>query len=161
MAASHVPVLLNESLLGLNVKSNGTYIDCTFGRGGHSQAILNHLSDQGRLFVIDQDPSAIEYAEQKYSDDERVIICHETFANLQGVTAQANLNAMVDGVFFDLGVSSPQLDEAHRGFSFNHDGPFTIEKYKFSDSEFVSTQYLKLFLTITFSSGTLVTLKPL
>lgn len=126
MATTHVPVLLNESIQGLRIKSDGTYIDCTFGRGGHSQVLLENLSDQGRLFVLDQDLSAVSCAEEKLGGDARVKIFHESFANLKTVASQNDLYLNVDGVFFDLGVSSPQLDVAQRGFSFSHDGPLDM-----------------------------------
>ena len=126
VTSTHVPVLLHESIKGLRVKSDGTYIDCTFGRGGHSQLLLQSLASQGRLFLLDQDPSAIECAQQIFSRDERVTIIHETFANLAEVGREYELSANVDGIFFDLGVSSPQLDEAQRGFSFSHDGPLDM-----------------------------------
>ena len=122
----HVPVLLTETLQGLAIKGDGTYIDCTLGRGGHSQLLLESLTSQGRLFLLDQDPSAIECAEQIFGNDKRVKIIHESFANLQEVGKCNDLNAKVDGIFFDLGVSSPQLDEADRGFSFSHDGPLDM-----------------------------------
>jgi 16S rRNA (cytosine1402-N4)-methyltransferase len=121
-----VPVLLHESLQGLSVKGDGTYIDCTFGRGGHSQLLLESLTNQGQLFLLDQDPSAIECAQEKFASDERVTIIHQTFANLAEVGRKHKLLAKVDGIFFDLGVSSPQLDEAQRGFSFSHDGPLDM-----------------------------------
>jgi len=124
--STHVPVLLHESLQGLRIKGDGTYIDCTFGRGGHSQLLLESLTSQGRLFLLDQDLSAIECAQQKFGSDERVKIIHETFANLAEVGRRHDLLAKVDGIFFDLGVSSPQLDEAQRGFSFSHDGPLDM-----------------------------------
>ncbi|MDW3096301.1 MAG: 16S rRNA (cytosine(1402)-N(4))-methyltransferase RsmH [Gammaproteobacteria bacterium] len=123
---THVPVLLHESIQGLRIKGDGTYIDCTFGRGGHSQLLLQSLASQGRLFLLDQDPSAIECAQQQFVGDERVTIIHETFANLAEVGRKHGLLANVDGIFFDLGVSSPQLDEAQRGFSFSQDGPLDM-----------------------------------
>jgi len=123
---AHVPVLLHECIQGLRIKADGIYVDCTFGRGGHSQVLLGQLTDKGRLFVLDQDPSAVAYAEGKFGNDSRVKILHETFANLQIVASDNELNTNVDGVFFDLGVSSPQLDEAGRGFSFSHDGPLDM-----------------------------------
>ena len=123
---THVPVLLHEAIQGLRIKTSGTYVDCTFGRGGHSQVLLKELSAQGRLIVLDQDPSAIAYAEEIFGCDDRVKIIHETFANLHAVTKSQALHGNVDGVFFDLGVSSPQLDEAQRGFSFSHDGPLDM-----------------------------------
>lgn len=126
MTTSHVPVLLEESLNGLRIKSSGIYIDCTFGRGGHSKVLLESLSDQGRLIVLDQDPSAVKFAHENYDSDDRVIIFHETFANLNAVISDSDLHEKVDGVFFDLGVSSPQLDQAQRGFSFSYDGPLDM-----------------------------------
>lgn len=125
-ATTHVPVLLHESLHGLRIKAEGIYIDCTFGRGGHSHVLLEKLSDQGKLYALDQDPSAIECAQQKFGSDGRVKIIHQTFANLEQVGRDNDLLAKVDGIFFDLGVSSPQLDEAMRGFSFSHDGPLDM-----------------------------------
>lgn len=126
MPISHVPVLLNESIQGLKIKADGVYIDCTYGRGGHSRKILEQLTGPGKLFVLDQDPSAIECAQEELSGDERVKIIHHTFANLAQVGKENDLLAKVDGIFFDLGVSSPQLDEAQRGFSFSNDGPLDM-----------------------------------
>lgn len=124
--SAHVPVMPRESLCGLRLKNSGTYIDCTFGRGGHSQLILENLSAEGRLFLLDQDPVAIECARQKFGGDKRVTIIHQSFAKLSPIGVEHNLITNVDGIFFDLGVSSPQLDEAHRGFSFSHDGPLDM-----------------------------------
>ena len=121
-----MPVLLNEALEAIKIKANGTYIDCTFGRGGHSQAFLSELSSEGKLIVLDQDLSAIEFAKEKFSTDKRVTIIHDSFANLDALGSHENLSEKVDGIFFDLGVSSPQLDNAERGFSFNHDGPLDM-----------------------------------
>lgn len=123
---THVPVLLHESIEGLNIKGNGTYIDCTFGRGGHSQLILENLTKQGRLLLLDQDPTAIAHAEKLFSNDARVKIHHQTFASLKTLSSEYDLHANVDGILFDLGVSSPQLDETQRGFSFSHDGPLDM-----------------------------------
>jgi 16S rRNA (cytosine1402-N4)-methyltransferase len=123
---THVPVLLHESVRGLRIKGDGIYVDCTFGRGGHSQAILENLTEQGSLFVLDQDPIAVSCAKKMFANDARVKIFHETFANLKTVAFESGLQARVDGVFFDLGVSSPQLDQADRGFSFSHDGPLDM-----------------------------------
>ena len=122
----HVPVLVEQTLDALHIKSDGIYIDCTFGRGGHSRSILNCLSQQGQLFLLDQDPSAIQVAEQNFGDDGRVKIIHDSFANLLSMGNHQNLLARVDGILFDLGVSSPQLEQATRGFSFNHDGPLDM-----------------------------------
>ena len=122
----HVPVLLEQTLEALQISPSGIYIDCTFGRGGHSQSILDCLSQQGQLFLLDQDPSAIQVAEQKFGDDDRVHIIHESFANLLAMGKCHNLLGRVDGILFDLGVSSPQLEQAARGFSFNYDGPLDM-----------------------------------
>ena len=122
----HVPVLLEEALQALRVKPNGIYIDCTFGRGGHSQSILNCLSQQGQLYLLDQDPAAVEIAKKKFGNDHRVHIAHDSFANLLEMGEPNGLRNRVDGVLFDLGVSSPQLDQAERGFSFSNDGPLDM-----------------------------------
>lgn len=123
---SHVPVLLKEACQAINVKPDGVYIDCTFGRGGHSEKMLDNLSNDGCLFVLDQDPIAIETAEEKFGNDTRVKIIHESFAKLHSLAAGIERMQQVDGILFDLGVSSPQLDEAHRGFSFSQDGPLDM-----------------------------------
>ncbi|MEM7304303.1 MAG: 16S rRNA (cytosine(1402)-N(4))-methyltransferase RsmH [Pseudomonadota bacterium] len=122
----HVPVLLNEAQMAMQIKPDGIYIDCTYGRGGHSQAFLSQLSAQGRLFVLDQDPTAICDAKEKLSADKRVKIFHQNFGHLQSLGIEEDICGKVDGIFFDLGVSSPQLDNAKRGFSFNHDGPLDM-----------------------------------
>lgn len=120
----HCPVLLSESIQALNIQSDGIYIDATFGRGGHSQAILKHLSSAGRLIVFDKDPEAIQVA--KALNDARIIIHHGSFADLAQVAEQHGYSGQVAGIFMDLGVSSPQLDQAERGFSFMHDGPLDM-----------------------------------
>lgn len=123
---THVPVLLEETLEALRVKPDGVYIDCTFGRGGHSQSVLNCLSPRGRLYLLDQDPSAIQFAGEIFGNDNRVQVAHESFANLLEMGESYSLRESVDGILFDLGVSSPQLDQAARGFSFNNDGPLDM-----------------------------------
>ncbi len=122
---SHISVLLDEAISGLAIKEDGIYIDCTFGRGGHSGLILSKLSKQGRLIAIDRDPSAIEAA-KKFADDQRFTIEHHGFADLQLIAEKHQLLGKVDGILLDLGVSSPQLDEAERGFSFMKDGPLDM-----------------------------------
>jgi len=122
---THISVLLAEAVDGLNINPDGCYIDCTFGRGGHSSLILSQLSKQGRLLAIDRDPSAIAAAE-KFKDDERFHIEHQGFAHLADIAEQHQLTDNVDGILLDLGVSSPQLDEAERGFSFMKDGPLDM-----------------------------------
>jgi 16S rRNA (cytosine1402-N4)-methyltransferase len=122
---SHISVLLNESVDGLAIKADGIYIDCTFGRGGHSGEILSRLGEHGRLVAIDRDPTAIKAA-QKYADDPRFEIVHSGFADLEQVADDLGLIDKVDGILLDLGVSSPQLDDASRGFSFMNDGPLDM-----------------------------------
>ena len=122
----HVPVLLNEALEAIRIKPDGLYIDCTYGRGGHSRAFLSQLSPQGKLFVLDQDPAAVAHAREEYSADTRVKVFYRSFADLQALTIEENACGKVDGIFFDLGVSSPQLDNEERGFSFSHDGPLDM-----------------------------------
>lgn len=122
---SHISVLLDEAISGLAIKPDGIYIDCTFGRGGHSGLILSQLSEHGKLIAIDRDPSAIKAAE-KFADDKRFSIEHQGFADLDSIAEKLGLQGKVDGVLMDLGVSSPQLDEAERGFSFMNDGPLDM-----------------------------------
>jgi len=122
----HISVLLNEAVEALNIKPNGIYLDGTFGRGGHSSAILARLSPQGRLIVIDKDPEAINVAQTKFGDDPRVSIVHLGFGQLKAITDNLQVTGKVDGILLDLGVSSPQLDEATRGFSFMRDGPLDM-----------------------------------
>ena len=118
----HTPVLLNEVLHGLDIRPDGTYVDCTFGRGGHSQAILERLGSGGTLFVFDKDPEAIKYAQRLASDEPRMKLLHQSFAKLFDSLNKDGKTGLVDGILFDLGVSSPQLEDPDRGFSFNRDG---------------------------------------
>lgn len=120
----HISVLLHESIEGLAIKPDGIYIDGTFGRGGHSRTILSHLGENGRLYSIDRDPQAI--AEAQTIDDPRFTIIHGPFSGIEQYARQHDLVGKVDGVLFDLGVSSPQLDDAERGFSFMKDGPLDM-----------------------------------
>ncbi|MEG3765654.1 16S rRNA (cytosine(1402)-N(4))-methyltransferase RsmH [Alteromonas sp. 14N.309.X.WAT.G.H12] len=122
---SHISVLLNESVTALAIKPDGTYIDATFGRGGHSAQILAALGEQGRLIAFDRDPQAIAAA-QRYKDDPRFTIIHEPFGEMVQVIEGMSLKGKIDGVLMDLGVSSPQLDDASRGFSFMKDGPLDM-----------------------------------
>lgn len=120
---SHLPVMLAQALDGLRVLGNGRYLDGTFGRGGHARAVLDLLGPEGRLLVMDKDPEAIATAHALFSADSRVAIYRGSFADL----AQWDETAPgLDGAFFDLGVSSPQLDVAERGFSFSKDGPLDM-----------------------------------
>ncbi|MDV6327930.1 16S rRNA (cytosine(1402)-N(4))-methyltransferase RsmH [Idiomarina sp. PL1-037] len=121
----HVSVLLEESIEALATDPQGTYIDATFGRGGHTRALLNKLGDDARVIALDQDPEAIAAA-AAFADDPRFQIIHTPFSNLQQVLDDLQLNRQVTGILFDLGVSSPQLDDAERGFSFMRDGPLDM-----------------------------------
>ncbi|NMP32038.1 16S rRNA (cytosine(1402)-N(4))-methyltransferase RsmH [Thalassotalea sp. M1531] len=123
--SSHISVLLDEAIEALAIDPDGYYIDCTFGRGGHSTQILSQLADSGNLLAIDRDPTAITAAE-KFADDSRFAIEHHGFAELGNIAQKRDIAGKVDGVLFDLGVSSPQLDEAERGFSFMNDGPLDM-----------------------------------
>lgn len=118
----HIPVLLNEALEHLIVSSEGIYVDATFGRGSHSQEILNRLDTNGRLFAFDKDPEAVAYAQEHFAHDKRFTIFHSSFANITEYLKKANVFGEVNGILFDLGVSSPQLDNPLRGFSFAQDG---------------------------------------
>ena len=120
---SHVPVLLAETLEGLRVITDGTYLDGTFGRGGHAREVLEKLGPNGRLLLMDRDPEAIAGAEREFGADPRVAIRHANFADLAEWEETAG---GLDGVLFDLGVSSPQLDDPARGFSFQADGPLDM-----------------------------------
>ena len=118
----HTPVLLNETLQGLKLHSDGMYIDCTFGRGGHSRAILEQLGEDGRLLAFDRDPDAISAADRQLLDDPRFTLVHGSYTKLEDTVKALNLKNKVNGILLDLGVSSPQLDDASRGFSFLRDG---------------------------------------
>ncbi len=124
-ALSHASVLLNEAITGLNIKKNGIYVDATFGRGGHSKAILHCLSENGRLIAFDRDISAVEHAKKNFND-RRFSIFHCEFSRMYETLQRANLHEKIDGILMDIGVSSPQIDNAERGFSFMHDGPLDM-----------------------------------
>ena len=123
---AHVPVLLGPVLEGLEIKPDGCYVDGTFGRGGHASAILERLNANGRLIAIDRDLQAIASAAPSLADDPRVILIRSDFAKLATCMGERGLTGQVDGLLLDLGVSSPQLDKADRGFSFRRDGPLDM-----------------------------------
>ena len=118
----HVPVLLEEALQALQVKQDGIYVDATYGRGGHAQEILKRLGTHGQLLVFDRDPQACEDARRKFGADARMKITHGPFSLLERTIDNLGLAGKINGILFDLGVSSPQLDDARRGFSFRTDG---------------------------------------
>ena len=123
---AHVPVLLGPVLQGLKIRPDGCYVDGTFGRGGHSKEILQQLGEQGRLVAIDRDPEAIAAAPDFLLQDPRFELIRGSFAQMRQIIEEKGLVGEVDGLLFDLGVSSPQLDEADRGFSFLRDGPLDM-----------------------------------
>lgn len=122
-AARHVTVLLHEAVAGLNIRPGGIYVDGTFGRGGHSRLILEKLGPQGRLIALDRDPEAV--AAGRKIGDPRLTMVHRRFSALHEVLTELEISR-VDGILLDLGVSSPQIDDAARGFSFRFDGPLDM-----------------------------------
>jgi 16S rRNA (cytosine1402-N4)-methyltransferase len=123
---AHTPVLLPQVLAALNLKSSGAYLDATFGRGGHAGALLEQLMEDGRLVCLDRDPLAVAQARARFAADSRVSIFLAPFSSLAQCADQVELGLKFDGILFDLGVSSPQLDDASRGFSFMQDGPLDM-----------------------------------
>jgi len=126
MAAEHVTVLRNEAVSALHIQSSGKYVDATYGRGGHSRAILAHLGPAGKLLAMDRDPQAVSAAQADMKAETRFEIVHRPFSMLGATLAERGWQQQVNGILFDLGVSSPQLDEAGRGFSFRQDGPLDM-----------------------------------
>ena len=122
----HTPVLLPQVLAALNIQASGTYMDATFGRGGHAEAILEKLIQNGRLLCLDRDAAAVAEASARFSQDPRVAVFHARFSSLATCADQVQPGLKLDGILFDLGVSSPQLDDAARGFSFMQDGPLDM-----------------------------------
>jgi len=123
---AHAPVLLTEVLEGLNVQPAGRYLDATFGRGGHTAALLARLGPGGTVVALDRDPEAMRAGRARFSGEPRLTLIRGPFGRLTELLAAAGQAAGFDGMLFDLGVSSPQLDNAGRGFSFSHDGPLDM-----------------------------------
>jgi 16S rRNA (cytosine1402-N4)-methyltransferase len=119
----HLPVLLNEAVEGLSLKPDGIYVDCTFGRGGHSRAILSRLGKAGKLFALDRDAAAINAGKQ--IEDKRFTMIHSPFSRVREALQEQGIK-QVDGILLDIGISSPQIDEPERGFSFRFDGPLDM-----------------------------------
>ena len=141
MEFKHISVLLNECLEGLNIKENGTYVDCTLGGAGHSSHILEKLSSEGTLIGIDQDNDALRAAKEKLRDYSNVKFVHNNFYNIDSILTSLNI-PKVDGILMDLGVSSYQLDEGERGFSYMKDAPLDMRMDRdreFSAYEVVNT----------------------
>ena len=126
MTDSHAPVLHQEVIEGLAIRPDGNYVDGTYGRGGHARSILAALGEQGRLIVMDRDPQAIADARASLGTDSRVTIIHDDYANLRAQVGELDLLQQIDGILLDLGVSSPQLDDPERGFSFQRNGPLDM-----------------------------------
>ncbi|VAW80652.1 16S rRNA (cytosine(1402)-N(4))-methyltransferase [hydrothermal vent metagenome] len=126
MSNEHQPVLLARVLESLRVKPDGIYIDGTFGRGGHAAALLEKLGSEGRLLAFDKDPDALAHAARRFAGDHRLLMREGSFGNLATEVSALGWQGQVDGIMFDLGVSSPQLDDAGRGFSFQQEGPLDM-----------------------------------
>ncbi len=124
--SAHQPVLLQEAIRALAIRRDGLYVDGTFGRGGHAQAILEVLSSEGRLLGIDKDPEAFAVGSALAQKDKRFSMVQSSIENIAQVVAEQNWLGKVSGVLFDLGISSPQLESAERGFSFLRDGPLDM-----------------------------------
>ena len=126
MGDEHAPVLAAEALAGLALEAGGYYVDATFGRGGHTALILQALGREGTLLALDRDPQAIASGRARFADEVRLTLIHASFADLGTLVPLHAHGRACRGVLFDLGVSSPQLDDAHRGFSFRQDGPLDM-----------------------------------
>jgi 16S rRNA (cytosine1402-N4)-methyltransferase len=137
---SHQSVLLEQAVAALVTDPGGVYIDGTFGRGGHASKILDSLSDTGRLLVIDKDPQAINEARRLQEQDPRLTVAHSSFADIEEIAGSNGVAGNISGVLLDLGVSSPQLDDASRGFSFSKDGPLDMRMN--TDSGITAAQWL-------------------
>jgi 16S rRNA (cytosine1402-N4)-methyltransferase len=139
---THITVLLEEAVEALAVRADGCYLDGTFGRGGHSRLILQNLGPDGRLIGFDKDPQAIATGQALAAEDGRFVIVQRSFAELGAEVAERGLHGKVSGVLLDLGVSSPQLDDPERGFSFLNDGPLDMRMNPdqgISAAEFIAT----------------------
>ena len=123
---THAPVLLDEVLEGLALRADGVYCDATFGRGGHTAGILAALGPAGRVIAIDRDPEAVRHGRRRFAAEPRLTLARGSFGRLEELVRAAGVGGQLQGVLMDLGVSSPQLDEAGRGFSFMQDGPLDM-----------------------------------
>ena len=132
MEFNHISVLLNECLEGLNIKENGIYVDGTLGGAGHSSEILKRLSSEGRLIGIDQDTDALKAAKERLKNYSNVTFVHSNFSSIENVLNNLNIDG-VDGILMDLGVSSYQLDEGERGFSYMKDAPLDMRMNREND----------------------------
>ncbi len=126
MNYTHNPVMLNKSIESLNVINDGVYVDCTFGRGGHSKHILEKIGSNGKLIAIDKDEDAEKHAQDYFINDSRFIFVRSNFSNIESIVEKYIPEKKVNGILLDLGVSSPQLENAERGFSFMKAGPLDM-----------------------------------
>lgn len=149
----HIPVLFNETIDALNVRPDGTYVDCTAGGGGHCAAVAEKLTT-GRIIAIDQDPEAIESLNERFKDNSRVTVIHDNFVNIEAILRKLDING-VDGIMADLGVSSHQLDTDERGFSFHKDAPLDMRMSMegMSAAELVNTASQQELQRIIFTYG--------
>ncbi|MCD7948761.1 MAG: 16S rRNA (cytosine(1402)-N(4))-methyltransferase RsmH [Erysipelotrichaceae bacterium] len=151
----HISVLLNEAVNGLNIKSDGIYVDCTLGAGGHSAEILKRI-DSGHLYCFDQDEEAIQVASERLQAiSDHFTIIHTNFKNIKSVLYAQGIEH-VDGILFDLGVSSPQFDEGYRGFSYNYDAKLDMRmdtSQSLSAYEIVNTYSYEQLLKILYQYG--------
>jgi len=156
MNHEHLPVLLEEVVDGLAIRPEGIYIDATFGRGGHSSAILSKLNEHGRLIALDRDYDAIQNGQLHFANDKRFKIFHASFSQLSSILEAENLHGKINGILFDLGLSSPQIDNAKRGFSFMHDGPLDMRidvSQKLQLSTWLQTVSLKTLSNVLWQYG--------
>lgn len=140
----HITVLLKETVENTIVDKDGIYIDCTTGGGGHAELLLSSLSEKGKLIAFDQDPKAIAHLSEKFSNEIKIgklILINDKFSNLKLQIESLGLSKKINGIYADLGVSSPQLDEAFRGFSFNNDGPLNMRMDQ-DDSAFTAKKFV-------------------
>ena len=125
-SSTHVPVLAAEALSALKVRDDGVYVDATFGRGGHTGCILSQLGESGRVLALDRDPDAITDGRLRFKNESRLTLVHARFSALKEVLLSYDLDRRISGLIIDLGISSPQVDNAARGFSFLNDGPLDM-----------------------------------
>ena len=152
----HQTVLQAEAIEALAIKKDGNYIDATFGRGGHSKAILSLLSEKGCLIAIDRDPEAITHANKFKDQDSKLKVVQATFGEIGKLKETEELRGKIDGILFDLGVSSPQLDNPDRGFSFMHDGPLDMrmnQMDQLSAAQWINTATEKEIADVLFRFG--------
>ena len=135
--AGHTSVMVKEVVEALNIRPDGTYVDATFGRGGHTRAILQCLGPAGRVLAIDRDPDACRYGHEVFANEPRMLLVLARFSDLAAIIEREGLRQRITGMVFDLGVSSPQLDHASRGFSFQKQGPLDM-RMDFSTGETVA-----------------------